>query len=272
MKYQFYFLDPVASFSKGSKGKRSRRILSNGEESKLGLDAWKVGLSAYERLSTACGHEATMADLKMFVEMTLPFIEEFFTDLNGAIRTERITLIHPETGKSQKKPIDWKACSWNWQMRTMLNCIVELAAANEASEMLEKLGNFFAIAALSELDAAVLASKEHCVEEALESVTNATRLMNQVDAAGRVEKAAKAMQIKMDSQRASNRAKVRHAKDPRRLARDFVYQCWLDWQAKPSQYPSAAAFARSMLDKEPDTLKSEVVISRWVRGWAKESK
>ena len=45
-------------------------------------------------------------------------------------------------------------------------------------------------------------------------------------------------------------ARARYAKDPKQAAKAFIRECWLAWRAKPSQYPSAAAFARAMLDKE----------------------
>lgn len=268
--YLFHFCDPMASFRKGSKGRRSRKIYGSWGESKLGSDAWAVGLRAYEQVSAACGREASMADLKDFVAGTRPLLEEFAVTLEEASRSGKIRLISPVTGKPHKKPLQWKAGGWTWQMRTMLTCMVEISAINAAREIVEGFGPYFAIAALGELDEAVLASLDNATEDVLDSVTNARWLMDQIDAAMRIEEAAKAMLVRLDSQRASNRAKERHARDPRRRARNFVHECWLEWQSKPSQYPSAAAFARAMLDKEPDTLKSEVVVTRWVREWAKD--
>jgi len=262
MAYQFYFCDPVASFSKGSMGKRARRIVGTWGESNLGLDAWKVGLRAYDQVRAACGCEPSLADLKDFVDATRPFLDDFFVTLEESVRTGRVTLIDANTGKLRKKPLRWKDADWTWQMRTMLRCMVELSAINAAREIVNGIGPYFAIAALAELDEAVLASLDGATEAVLESVMNATWLMDQVDAAGRIAEAATAMLGKLDSQRASSRAKERHAKDPRRQARNFVHECWLAWRAKPSQYPSAAAFARAMLDKEPDRLKSEEVITR----------
>ncbi|HOX69282.1 MAG TPA: hypothetical protein PKV56_15585 [Burkholderiaceae bacterium] len=272
MENLFRFCDPHASFSKGSKGRRSRKVFTKWGESNLGIDAWKVGLKAYEQFSSACGKEATLADLKCFVTASLPTLEEFGSDFEELVRAKRIELIDYDSGKAIKSAPDWKSFSWNWQMRMMLQCIVAGLNAMGHGEKLEAIRSQFAVTALAELDDAVVASLDNDTAAVLSSVMNATWLMDQADAAGRVKEVATVMLGKLDSQRAAIRARVRHAKDPRRLARDFVYQCWLDWKAKPSQYPSAAAFARSMLDKEPDKLRSEVVITRWVRGWAKESK
>ena len=63
-------------------------------------------------------------------------------------------------------------------------------------------------------------------------------------------------------------ARKRHLQDPKQQAKAFVFECWQAWQKAPGQYPSVAAFARGMLDKQPDTLTSEIVIARWVRHWA----
>lgn len=267
--YLFKFCDPVASFRKGSKGRRSRKIHGSWGESKLGSDAWTVGLRAYEQVSAACGREASMADLKDFVDGTRPLLEDFGKWLEEASCSGKILLVNPVTDKPRKKPLQWKAGGWTWQMRTMLTCMVEICTVNAAREIAEGLGPYFAIAALGELDEAALASLDNATEDVLESVTHARWLMDQVNAASRIEEAAKAMLVKLDSQRASNRAKERHARDPRRRARNFVHECWLAWQTEPRQYPSAAAFARAMLDKEPDTLTSEVVVTRWVREWTK---
>lgn len=50
-------------------------------------------------------------------------------------------------------------------------------------------------------------------------------------------------------------------------AQTFVKECWSDWDKRPEQYPSVAAFSRAMVDKWPDVLKSTVTVERWVRQW-----
>jgi hypothetical protein len=72
------------------------------------------------------------------------------------------------------------------------------------------------------------------------------------------------------SDTARNAAKAKHAKQPVQKAKLFVKECWVEWQADSSKYPSAAAFSRDMLEKMPSELTSEVVVTRWVRQWAKE--
>lgn len=55
----------------------------------------------------------------------------------------------------------------------------------------------------------------------------------------------------------------------------LVYECWIEWQSKPSQYKSNSAFAQTMLKKfEPDDpedtckhLSSAKVITGWCTDW-----
>ena len=70
------------------------------------------------------------------------------------------------------------------------------------------------------------------------------------------------------SKTASAAATVGHARSKKRQAKDFVRDCWLTTHG---QYPSDAAFARDMMEKQPE-LQSEVTIARWVREWRNASK
>lgn len=271
VRYLFYFCDPVASFSEGSRGRRLHRIFGSSGEAKLSSDAWRIGARAYEAVCAACGGQASLADLKDFIEQTRPLLEDFFTDMTTGALNGRISLLRPD-GKAHEQPLKWEEASWSWQMQTMLRVMVEVSTMNAAAHIVEAFGPYFAIAALCELDAAALSSISDDPEGVADSIICATWLMDQLTAVGRVADAAKTLLGKLDSERASMRARARHARDPRQVARAFVHECWLAWQAKPEQYVSAAAFARAMIDKEPDTLKSEVVITRWVREWAKRER
>jgi hypothetical protein len=74
------------------------------------------------------------------------------------------------------------------------------------------------------------------------------------------------------SEVARKAALARHAHSPKAKVKQLVRECWLAWEKSPSQDPSTAAFSRSMLDKWPDDLTSEAVISGWVRSWRNEGK
>lgn len=64
----------------------------------------------------------------------------------------------------------------------------------------------------------------------------------------------------------------RHSKDsPKSRAKAFVFDCFRRWQRRPLLYASTAAFARDMVDKQPEALTSTVVVERWVRAWRRES-
>jgi hypothetical protein len=73
-------------------------------------------------------------------------------------------------------------------------------------------------------------------------------------------------------ERMARAARARHSKDPKQQVKSQVRGLWHQWEKSPSNYPSAAAFARDMCDKWPDVLASEVVVSRWVRDWRKANR
>ena len=74
--------------------------------------------------------------------------------------------------------------------------------------------------------------------------------------------------------RSSAAARSRYAqdKDGKQAVKAWVRECWDAWQISPEKYPSAAAFARDMLDKQPEKLTSSVVVERWARDWSKQGK
>jgi len=67
-------------------------------------------------------------------------------------------------------------------------------------------------------------------------------------------------------QRAIKAAKKRHADDPKQKEKHLVFECWIGWKVKPTQYKGKAAFARDMLDK-CEHLKSQKKIEDWCREW-----
>lgn len=71
--------------------------------------------------------------------------------------------------------------------------------------------------------------------------------------------------------KAAQNAEKRHAKDPKRSEKDFIFDCWKLWQEKPQQYKSKAAFARAMLDK-CEHIVSQKKIEDWCREWESASK
>lgn len=63
------------------------------------------------------------------------------------------------------------------------------------------------------------------------------------------------------------------ANDPKQKEKEFVHECWKEWQAAPNPkkiYSGKAAFARDMLDK-CEHLASQKKIEDWCRAWEKES-
>ena len=71
------------------------------------------------------------------------------------------------------------------------------------------------------------------------------------------------------SQQASSAAKARHANSESGKFKEFVRDCWLEWQGDPKRYPSQAQFARDMLEKSDEQVESPVTIEKWCREWKK---
>jgi hypothetical protein len=62
--------------------------------------------------------------------------------------------------------------------------------------------------------------------------------------------------------------KIKH--DPKQIKKEEVKSCWVKWQEAPTKYESKAAFARDMIEKYGDVLKSHKSIEDWCREWEKE--
>lgn len=69
--------------------------------------------------------------------------------------------------------------------------------------------------------------------------------------------------------RAKTAVKARLNNDPRQKEKEFIKDCWIDWQADKSKYKSKAAFSRDML-KKVENLTSQKKIEDWCREWEKE--
>lgn len=68
---------------------------------------------------------------------------------------------------------------------------------------------------------------------------------------------------------AINAALARWEKDPKKIEKTFVNECWQEWRENLSKYKSKAAFARDMLTK-CESLTSQKIIEDWCREWEKE--
>jgi hypothetical protein len=65
-------------------------------------------------------------------------------------------------------------------------------------------------------------------------------------------------------------ASAKLAADPKQKEKQFIFECWQNWQKKPDNYPSKAAFARDMLPK-CEHLTSQKKIEDWCREWGKSN-
>lgn len=107
----------------------------------------------------------------------------------------------------------------------------------------------------------VLQHRASCVVMAYQALAYARRLLaGEVFSREQLKKA-------VASAAGATAARALHTSGKKALARQQVKGCWDRWQQNPCEYPSVAAFAKGMLDKHPDELKSQPVVERWVRGW-----
>lgn len=279
MSYRFFFCDPVASFGEDSAGRNQRRLIDHWGKPHLGVDVWQLGLSVFELLGTESGQPVSIEDLRSIEKSAQYFLDNFFEELNSMAGVRHISLVSSENHLPIELPIEWREATWSWQVATLAKFVRGVADVRrqDGSDAIdlpadESIQAMMLVAALHMLDDAVLGSLDGDAAGVTANVLDAAWLLEQVEAPGRIELAATALAIGIDRRRASERARTRHARDPKRQAREFVRECWLAWRRQPNQYQSAAAFSRAMLDKQPDLLKSEVVIARWVRAWDKVSR
>lgn len=270
----FRYCDPEASFPEESVGSKCRRIIDSLGKRRLDIGAWKLGRTAYERLQSPNGERnATRAELRDFVAGLEPILNEFFSELSTAHESGRIKVVDEQSSRPYEGHLQWRDADWGWRATTMLRIIVQSARSGTGDSdlrgIVDDLGPCFLVAALVRLDDAVLCSLDDDAEGVSSSTLDAAWLVEQVASVEHVEAEASKRLARLDSERASARAKRRHLIDPKQAAKQFVFECWQAWEGRPAQYRSVAAFARAMLDKQPDVLQSEAVVCRWVREWRK---
>lgn len=74
----------------------------------------------------------------------------------------------------------------------------------------------------------------------------------------------------MRSKMAKEAAQMRIKNDPKQHEKQFIKECWQQWQADSGLYKSKAAFARDMMNKV-EHLTSSKKIEDWCREWEKET-
>lgn len=66
-------------------------------------------------------------------------------------------------------------------------------------------------------------------------------------------------------------AEAKNAKDPKQIAKNYIFNCWEVWQEESDKYNSKADFARTMLKLDIcKSLKSQKKIEDWCRDFEKK--
>lgn len=261
----FLAYDLEASFKAEGDGQKNRRLVTRWQTTRLGEEAWALGLKAYQSLRTEGGEPITPTDLVNYVKSSKAEVTEFFQAVEKRFLAGEVFLASPIGEKWATMP-DWKDADWPWQVKTMGHIVASSAGDNPA-EAARLLATDYLVAALCRLDDAVICADLDDVEGLTAVLIDVQWFIDQVDRSQEIEDLATKNLRRLDSRRAGERAAKRHASDPKQAAKAFIRQCWQDWQASPDSYRSTAAFARAMLDKFPDLLSSQPVIERWVRTW-----
>lgn len=270
MRRRFHHCNPVSSFAKGSQGEREQGLVGAIGTMSLGGAVWNLGRSAFERLRAEVAREPTVDEILIFVDKSHKEIDRFFEGLNQAALAGWVGHVYTDSMGRLELPIHWRSHDWGWQIKTLIRLVYALSKAKQEPPA-NAFGAHLLVATLLAIDRAASSSRRRDIAGFSESLLDAAWFFAQVEALQRHTQDTEFLMIMQDSARASDRAKIRHARDPKRQAKDFVRECWERWQRAPSEYKNPTAFARAMLDKQPDLLKSEVVVTRWERQWRKEA-
>lgn len=260
----FIAYDPEASFKPESEGLKDRRLVTSWGSDKLGEAAWALGHRAYEALRTEMGDSVSLRDLVEYVTSSRAELSQIFQEVEELFEAGRLVLVSPRGEELASMP-SWKESDWPWQVMTIGKLIS--AVADDATETARVFSKSYLVAALCRLDDAVVCADLDDFETMTSMLLDVQWLVEQVEHLEQIDNLATKQLRRLDSERAVERALAKHSRDPRQAAKSVVRECWDDWLARPSTYPSTAAFARAMLDKFPDVLSSQPVIERWVRAW-----
>jgi hypothetical protein len=70
----------------------------------------------------------------------------------------------------------------------------------------------------------------------------------------------------------------RHRRDPKQEHKQFIKQCWEEWQSKPTLYRTQSIFATDMLTKVPSdkdgnpVISHDTIVKKWIPEWSKAKK
>lgn len=258
----FFFLDLEASFGAGGTGAANQTLIDRCGDARLGRMAWKIGNEAYSRLRGPDG-AVSVGDIERFISESERRLNDFVEELIELHKRGRIEMACVNGAAADVDYASWREADMHWKMDT------EIRVIHAAQQDLDAPGNFAGpqalLVALGYLEHAVASSVlQESDEEVADCLLQANWFLTLVTNEELIDAA--------ERKKLSERAKAGHARSPKRAAKNFVRECWMAWEESPSQYKSVAHFARAMVEKFPDTLATEVTVTRWVRGWRGESK
>lgn len=265
----FVYFDPESSFLAGSIGAAKRRLADRRGRVHLGAEAWELGCKAFSQFRTADGGAVSTADLRDIARSVQAEIPRYHQLIRDAVQKGKITLAEPIVWDDVTQVSESSGPSWSSQIVSLLSVISQLPAW-DPPEFVDDYADWIAIGCLGCLEDAVGASVFGIKSELAASMMDAQWLMDAIFTADAVSKSVSVKVAGAESARQSKMAKKRHEGTPIQKAKKVVYACFLALHEDPGKYPGHTAFARAMLDKFPDDLTSEVVVSRWAAQWKRQ--
>lgn len=264
-------IDFTASFSKGSQGQLMRRLIDFDGKPKFGEDAWLLGARAHQLLSQLNGEDATERQYYEHATAVEKACDEIFAEIIPFIESGQVS-VNIAGAACSPAEIGWSNQDWIWKMEFCLGLLKASKENISTHSLPTDAERSYLWGVFTSLDDAAITAFLGDEESSSKFLLEAAEFLRLVEGKKEVEESAALRLKELDSQRASDHAKAKHAKDPKQQAKELVRQMYFAWQERPSQYPTASAFARAMLDKFPDDLRSEIVVTRWVRAWKNGSK
>lgn len=241
------FSDPLNTRFVTPDGKRECEI--NAETEAL----FRIGRDAYKRLP----HTKSKEDFDNEFSGYFKSINDFrlaFQEWDCKCRDSSGNVLNVDWGNVE----DHQIVDVAWQMFSEFQTIA-------GAGMKKAFTNLNLCHALFEIDNAIILIYTNSTDAVSASVSAGNALANAIAIDSGNEKAREARK-----NMARKGAIARIERDPRQAAKQFVFNCWQEWQDAPDEYKSKADFARKMLkDEQCKSLTSQKKIEDWCREWEK---
>jgi hypothetical protein len=267
-KYHFVTYHPFATFAEANPKRQFRvgmtgrpfEMIRGGRETPDSSALFQLGMRAYRLLPNYATKEEFDSEVLGFDA----FVEEGRQTLYSLVKSGKSKAVSSENGSELAGDVildiedsEVLLATWGLSKKAM-------TAPDE--QVHDVFLGAFCISCLIDIDSANLGRMDPGAHAVAYALSAAEAFFNAEAIASRDIRLQQARK-----QIALQGALSRLQKDPRQAEKQFIYKCWLDWQAAPTRYASKAAFARDMITK-CQHLQSTKKIEDWARGWEADSR